>query len=75
MLFTYYISVGDYIKTLPYFCDFEDGYCNMIQSIDDKFEWRRYQKPPASFRSGQHYTGDSGPVIDHTLRSGSGSYS
>ena len=43
-------------------CDFEDGFCQWFQLIDDEFHWRRQKGPtPSSF---------TGPDVDHTTGTG-----
>ena len=48
--------------TLPYLCNFEEDMCNIAQSSEDTFNWRRQSGPtdtegtgPGSAYNGQYY--------------------
>ena len=43
-------------------CDFEDGWCEYIQAVDDDFDWTR--------RSGATSSSGTGPSADHTIGTG-----
>lgn len=43
-------------------CDFEEGFCQWFQLIDDEFHWKRQKGPTRSL-----YTG---PDVDHTTATG-----
>ncbi|XP_031229155.1 MAM and LDL-receptor class A domain-containing protein 1 [Mastomys coucha] len=47
-------------------CDFENGICNWEQSIEDDFNWTRYQGPTSTM--------NTGPMKDHTLGTVKGHY-
>ena len=43
-------------------CDFEEGFCQWFQLVDDEFDWTRNKGPTPSF--------STGPREDHTLGTG-----
>lgn len=47
-------------------CDFESGICNWEQSMEDDFNWTRYQGPTSTL--------NTGPMKDHTLGTAKGHY-
>ncbi|XP_051007238.1 MAM and LDL-receptor class A domain-containing protein 1 [Acomys russatus] len=47
-------------------CDFENGMCNWEQSMEDDFNWTRYQGPTSTL--------NTGPMKDNTLGTAKGHY-
>ena len=50
----YFLATGD----IPTNCDFENGFCGMIQPQNDDLEW--------TIHSGDTSSSDTGPTGDHT---------